>query len=63
MTVSHSAIFAGCTLDGVAPEIAVKKEYAQSVDKDGTWLKKRGKYHFGLKNIKLQMIKDLCLVY
>lgn len=25
------------------------KEYADSVDKDGTWLKKRGKYHFGYK--------------
>jgi len=30
-------------------EVAVKKEYATSVDKDGTWLKKRGKYHFGFK--------------
>lgn len=27
----------------------VKKEYASSVDKEGTWLKKRGKYHFGYK--------------
>lgn len=27
----------------------VKKEYSESVDKDGTWLKKRGKYHFGFK--------------
>lgn len=30
-------------------EIEVKKEYADSVDKDATWLKKRGKYHFGFK--------------
>ena len=30
-------------------ELKVKKEYADSVDKDGTWLKKRGKYHFGFK--------------
>ena len=29
--------------------IVVKKEYAESVDKEGTWLKKRGKYHFGFK--------------
>ncbi|MDW5291041.1 IS5 family transposase [Formosa sp. PL04] len=37
------------TEDRKEEEIAVKKEYAQSVDKDGTWLKKRGKYHFGFK--------------
>ena len=30
-------------------EVEVKKEYADSVDKDGTWLKKRGIYHFGFK--------------
>jgi len=30
-------------------EVEVKKDYADSVDKDGTWLKKRGKYHFGYK--------------
>jgi len=30
-------------------EVRVKKQYADSVDKDGTWLKKRGKYHFGFK--------------
>jgi len=30
-------------------EVTAKKEYASSVDKDGTWLKKRGKYHFGYK--------------
>lgn len=37
------------TEDRSDQEVAVKKEYAQSVDKDGTWLKKRGKYHFGFK--------------
>ena len=30
-------------------EVPVKKEYAQSVDKDASWLKKRGKFHFGYK--------------
>ena len=30
-------------------EVVVTKEYTDSVDKDGTWLKKRGKYHFGFK--------------
>lgn len=30
-------------------EKEVTKEYAQSVDKDASWLKKRGKYHFGYK--------------
>ena len=30
-------------------ENEVTKEYAQSVDKDASWLKKRGKYHFGYK--------------
>ncbi len=30
-------------------DVEVKKEYADSVDKDGTWLKKRGKFHFGYK--------------
>jgi len=30
-------------------EIIVEKKYADSVDKDGTWLKKRGIYHFGYK--------------
>jgi len=30
-------------------EVEVKKEYADSVDKEGAWLKKRGKYHFGYK--------------
>jgi IS5 family transposase len=37
------------TEDRTEEEIAVKKEYGESVDKDGTWLKKRGKYHFGFK--------------
>ena len=37
------------TEDRSEEEIAVKKQYAESVDKDGTWLKKRGKYHFGFK--------------
>lgn len=30
-------------------EVQVKKEYADSVDQDATWLKKRGIYHFGFK--------------
>jgi len=30
-------------------EIAIKKEYADSVDKEASWLKKRGKYHYGYK--------------
>ena len=30
-------------------QVKAKKEYAKSVDKDGTWLKKRGKFHFGYK--------------
>lgn len=37
------------TEDRSEEEITAKKEYAKSVDKDGTWLKKRGKYHFGFK--------------
>jgi len=37
------------TEDRTEEEIVVKKEYGESVDKDGTWLKKRGKYHFGFK--------------
>jgi IS5 family transposase len=37
------------TEDRSEEEVVVKKEYAESVDKDGTWLKKRGKYHFGFK--------------
>jgi IS5 family transposase len=31
------------------PEVEVKKEYADSVDKEASWLKKRGKFHFGYK--------------
>ena len=30
-------------------EVKIKKEYAPSVDKDASWLKKNGKYHFGYK--------------
>lgn len=37
------------TEDRSEEEVRVEKEYANSVDKDGTWLKKRGKYHFGFK--------------
>lgn len=37
------------TEDRKEEKVEVKKDYAQSVDKDGTWLKKRGKYHFGYK--------------
>ena len=37
------------TEDRSEDQVEVHKEYADSVDKDGTWLKKRGKYHFGFK--------------
>jgi len=37
------------TEDRSEQEVEVTKDYADSVDKDGTWLKKRGKYHFGYK--------------
>jgi IS5 family transposase len=37
------------TQDCSEEEVRVKKQYAASVDTDGTWLKKRGKYHFGFK--------------
>jgi IS5 family transposase len=37
------------TEDRTEEEVRVKKQYADSVDADGTWLKKRGKYHFGFK--------------
>jgi IS5 family transposase len=37
------------TQDLSEEEVRVKKQYAASVDKDGTWLKKRGKYYFGFK--------------
>ena len=33
----------------VTETVQVKKDYADSVDKDRTWLKKRGKYNFGYK--------------
>ncbi|WP_257984620.1 transposase [Psychroflexus sp. MES1-P1E] len=35
------------TQDRTEEEVRVKKQYASSVDADGRWLKKRGKYHFG----------------
>jgi IS5 family transposase len=37
------------TEDRTEEEVRVKKQYADSVDTDRTWLKKRGKYHFGFK--------------
>jgi len=37
------------TLDRSEEEIEITKEYADGVDRDGTWLKKRGVYHFGFK--------------
>ena len=37
------------TEDRSEESVEVKKDYADSVDKDGTWLKKRGIYHFGYK--------------
>ncbi|PQB06351.1 hypothetical protein BST83_03535 [Polaribacter filamentus] len=37
------------TEDRFADQVEVHKEYPDSVDKEGTWLKKRGKYHFGFK--------------
>lgn len=37
------------TEDRSDKEIKTKKKYASSVDSDGTWLKKRGKFHFGYK--------------
>lgn len=37
------------TEDRCDDQVEVHKEYAASVDKEGTWLKKRGKYHFGFK--------------
>ncbi len=37
------------TQDRSEKEVEVTKDYAESVDKDGTWLKKRGIYHFGFK--------------
>jgi IS5 family transposase len=35
--------------DRCEEDVKIEKEYANSVDKEGTWLKKRGKYHFGFK--------------
>jgi IS5 family transposase len=37
------------TQDRCDDQVEVHKEYADSVDKKGTWLKKRGKYPFGFK--------------
>jgi len=37
------------TQDRCEDQVEVHKEYADSVYKEGTWLKKRGKYHFGFK--------------
>jgi IS5 family transposase len=37
------------TEDSCEDDVKIEKEYADSVDKEGTWLKKRGKYHFGFK--------------
>lgn len=36
------------THDG-ADEVVVQKEYPSSVDQDASWLKKRGKFHYGFK--------------
>jgi len=37
------------TEDRSDEEVESTKEHAPSVDQDGTWLKKRGKFHFGYK--------------
>jgi len=37
------------TEDRSEEELDIKRDYAESVDKDGSWLKKRGKYYFGFK--------------
>lgn len=42
-------------------EVAVKKEHASNVDKDGTWLNKRGKCHFGFKKHHVTDNKGLVL--
>jgi len=42
-------------------EIQVKRAYASSVDTDGSWLKKRGKYHFGYKKHHVTDIEGLVL--
>lgn len=58
----------GKTKHQVAPEEGqdqkVKKSYPSSVDSDATWLKKRGKYHFGYKKHHITdeegMIRGVC---
>lgn len=49
------------TEDRSENEVEVKKDYADSVDKDGTWLKKRGKFHFGFKKHHLTDEEGLVL--
>lgn len=49
------------TEDRSEKEVEVGKDYADSVDKDGTWLKKRGKYHFGFKKHHLTDQEGLVL--
>ena len=49
------------TEDRSEKEVERKKEYAESVDKDGTWLKKRGKFHFGFKKHHLTDDEGLVL--
>jgi IS5 family transposase len=39
----------------------IKRSYHESVDKDGTWLKKGGKYHFGFKKHHLTNDEGLVL--
>jgi IS5 family transposase len=42
-------------------QVTLKKKYAQSVGKDGTWLKKIGKYHFGFKKHNITDNKGIIL--
>lgn len=42
-------------------EVEVVKQYASSVDKDASWLKKRGIYHFGFKKHHLTNDEGLVL--
>ena len=42
-------------------QVTLKKKYAQSVGKDGTWLNKIGKYHFGFKKHNITDNKGLVL--
>jgi len=42
-------------------EIQVEKEYPSSVDTQGSWLKKRGKYHFGYKKHHVTDLEGLVL--